>query len=224
MSNYAPNFRSVQPIPFGSMTASKGLGQKGGSQPKGRGAFVARINKRRFGCLQAASEAVGQLPEDGQLFHGIMSGKYDLMHLLIILLGSIKSPCQMMRIATLSLSSRNVQEMTSLAANGVVEHIDLLVSHFFQKHNKEIFAELVAEFRKQGHRVAVARSHCKIVTLSIADGRRYVLDGSANLRTNKNLEQFCLTQDAGLHGFYDEWLNQMVTENDCDESGDSEKS
>ena len=163
-------------------------------QPKGRQAFTARINKRRFASLQAAEDALDKLPSDGESLHGIMTGFYDLMHLLIVILQRLESPCQVMRIATLSLSRRNVQEMAALIDGKQAAKIDLMTSDFFRKHDKEIFAELVQEFQSRGQRVAAARSHCKIVTMVLEDGRRYVCEGSANLRTNRNLEQFSLTQ------------------------------
>jgi hypothetical protein len=139
-----------------------------------------------------------------------MSGLYDLMHLLIALLDGFGSPCRTMRIATLSLSRRNVQEMVALFDSGKVCQLDILTSDFFRKHDDDIFAELVQEFHRRGQRVATARSNCKIVAVALADGRRYALEGSPNLRTNRNLEQFCLSRDAELFGFYDTWLASMV--------------
>ena len=193
------------------------------NQPKGRQAFLSRVNKRRFASLQAAEQAIDVLPAEGESLHGIMTGFYDLMHLLIVLLQKFASPCLVMRIATLSLSKRNVQEMAALLDSKQAVTIDLLTSDFFRKHDKEIFAELVTEFRNRGQRVAASRSHCKVVTIALEDGRRYVWEGSANLRTNRNLEQFSFTQSPELHGFFDAWINEMVTANVCDESGDSEK-
>jgi hypothetical protein len=87
----------------------------------------------------------------------------------------------------------------------------LLTSDFFHKHDADIFAELVQEFTQRGQRVAAARSHCKLVTMALQDGRKYVLHGSPNLRTNKNMEQFALERDADLFGFYDTWIESMVT-------------
>jgi hypothetical protein len=186
------------------------LSQANGEAPHGRRAFVARIHRRRFACLRAAAEILDVLPEEGESLHAIMTGLYDLMHLLIVLLDRLRSPCTTMRIGTLSLSARNVQELVALYDQGKVRSLDLLASNFFQKHEPDIFAELVQEFQQRGQRVAVARSHCKIVTLQLEDGRRFVLEGSANLRTNHNLEQFALARDAELFGFYDAWLAAMV--------------
>jgi hypothetical protein len=175
-------------------------------------AFLARTNCRRFACLQAAAEAVSFIPEEeGTSAYFIMSGFYDLMHLLVVFLERFGSPCNTMRIATLSMSRRNVQELATLYDSGKVSRLDLLTSDFFRRHDDDIFSELVTEFHARGQRVAAARSHCKVVTLLLDDGRRYVASRSPNLRTNKNLEQLTLSRDAELFGFYDGWLSDMVS-------------
>lgn len=207
--NYAPDFAAIQAIPFSGMIGAND--QAEADVAPGRRGFLARVHRRRFASLKAAEDAVDQLPGEGESLHGMMTGFYDLMHLLIVLLQRFGSPCETMRIGTLSLSRRNVQEMTALLDTGQVRHLDVMVSDFFRKHDDDIFAELVQELGTRGQRVASARSHAKIITLALADGRRYTLEGSANLRTNRNLEQFCLTRDPALHQHYDAWLFNMVT-------------
>jgi hypothetical protein len=207
--HFGIDFAGIRPVPFAGMVAQERPREDGARE--GRRAFLSRVHRRRFASLQAAADAVHVLPDEGEAVHIVMSGHYDLMHLLIVLLGRFGSTCDAMGVATLSLSRRNVQEMAALYDAGKVRRLDLLTSDFFRKHDDDIFAELVQEFQSRGQRVAAARSHAKVVTLRLDDGRRYVLEGSPNLRTNHNLEQLCLTRDAGLHGFYDGWLDSMVT-------------
>jgi hypothetical protein len=176
-----------------------------------------RPDRRRMVALREARQALDHLPAGGETLHGLMPGTYDLMHLILVLLGALGS-AEQLRIATLSLSAKNVSEMAGLLDDGTVRRLDLLCSDFFRRHDREIFAGLVQEFQKRGQRVAAARSHCKVVTLALTDGRRYVLEGSANLRSNHNLEQFALSRDARLHAFYDAWLAGMVTRHEIHES------
>jgi hypothetical protein len=219
---FGPDFGTIAPIPFAGMVSS-GHGPPAGQAVDARRAFLARAHRRRFASLQAAAEALDVLPDEGESLHAIMSGCYDLMHLLVALLQRFHSPCNKMGIATLSLSRRNVQEMVALYDDGKVRQLDLLTSDFFRKHDDDIFAELVTEFQARGQRVAAARSHCKIVTMYLEDGRRYSLEGSPNLRTNKNLEQFCLSRDPDLHAFYDAWLAGMVKANEIESKGNPAK-
>jgi hypothetical protein len=207
-----PDFRAIAPVPFAALVAPPGLAAAppADGARQGRRAFLSRVHRRRFACLQAARDAVAVLPDEGESVHLVMSGNFDLMHLLIAILGRFGSTCATMRVSTLSLSRRNVQEMAALLDTGKVRRLDLLASDFFRRHDDDIFAELVQEFRARGQRVAAARSHCKVVTLALDDGRRYVAAGSPNLRTNKNLEQLSLTRDRLLHGWYDAWLQDLV--------------
>jgi hypothetical protein len=205
------DFRLIPPVPFGSMVRHDPAKVNTGSEARhGRRAFLGRVHNRRFACLKAAEGALDLLPDAGEDLHLVMDGTYDLMHLVVVLLRRLAAPCTALRVATLSLSRRNVQEMAALYDDGWVQRLDLLTSDFFRRHDDAIFAELVQEVTGRGQRVAAARSHCKIVTIALEDVRRYVLHGSPNLRTNKNLEQVCLSRDAGLHAFYDAWLSDMV--------------
>jgi hypothetical protein len=54
--------------------------------------------------------------------------------------------------------------------------------------------------------------------MAFPDGRRLVLEGSANLRTNSNQEQFCLIRDAGLHDWHARWIDALVAKHEGDES------
>jgi hypothetical protein len=207
-------FASVPPVSFGAILRTqeqKSLDATIAPDAReGRRGFISRINKRRFGCLQRAAEAVEMMPESGEACHIIMSGFFDLMHAVIAIINRIGLPVEM-RFATLSLSRRNVAEMASLLDLGKVTRLDFLVSHFFSKHDTDIFNELVEQFHARGQRVAVARSHCKIVTLRVPDGRYYILEGSPNARTNRNAENLTIINDRDVFQFYDSWLDSVVS-------------
>jgi hypothetical protein len=219
--NIGPDFKAFRPVPFADMV--KGKDQVAGGQPA-RGAFLSRIHKRRFQSLHAAAGAVEIIPSEGEAVHVVMSGSYDLQLVLIVLLDRLGSPCETMRVATLSLSRRNVQEMAELLDSGKVKRLEILTSDFFAKHDIDIFAELVQELHIRGQRVAAARSHCKIVTMALEDGRRYTLEGSPNLRTNKNMEQFALTCNRELHSHYDRFLDALVTTHEIGQQDGTGKS
>lgn len=201
-------FTSIKPLRFDLSARPED------TSPKGK---VTRSARRRMAILAEAKAALEVIPDRGDTLHAIMTGVYDLAHLLVALIERLASPVEQMRIATLSLSPKNVQELAGLMDAGSVRGLDVLVSDFFHKHDKSIFEELQQEVCKRGGRVAVARSHCKIVTLALEDGRRFVMEGSANLRTNKNLEQFALSECPELHEWYSGWLEQMMVKHGTDE-------
>ena len=46
------------------------------------------------------------------------------------------------------------------------------------------------------------------MALHFTDGAKMVFEGSANLRTNGNIEQFALFNDAGLHDWHAAWIDE----------------
>ena len=207
---FRPDFSGIHAVPFAEMVRPDAA--QAGNQPAGaRRAYLARLHQRRFASLRAAADVLDHLPEEGESLHALMNGWYDLAQLLIVLIERLGSVVLTMRIGTLSLSRRNARELAALLDQGRVRRLDVLCSSFFKRHDADIFEELAQEMHARGQRVAAARSHAKIVTIALEDGRRYALEGSPNLRTNSNIEQFCLTRDADLFAFYDGWLIEMIT-------------
>ena len=171
--------------------------------------LTTQARKRRLVALDAVGDVLENVPEAGETLHALMTGLYDLMHLLVVLVRKV-GKVEVMRIATLGLSSRNVAEMARMLDEGQVGRLAVLVNGFFARNCRDIFEELLLEVRGRGHKVAQYHSHCKLVCLHLADGRKFLLEGSANLRTNKSIEQFALTQDAALHDWYAAWLDTVI--------------
>jgi len=62
---------------------------------------------------------------------------------------------------------------------------------------------------------------CRVEALNDGNkrGLRLVFEGSANLRTNKNVEQVTAINDPGLHDWHAAWIDQKVREHEIDQSG-----
>jgi hypothetical protein len=173
---------------------------------------LARAAARRTAMLAEAAQVLAVLPGPGEALHALMTGRYDLTALLVALFDRL-GPCREVRIATLSYNLRNVAELLKQIDARKIGRLTLLCSLFFKQHNPEIWTAMqdgLAD-RPGGHRQAAARSHAKVVCLHFRDRKRFVLEGSANLRTNSNQEQFCLVRSAGLHDWHGHWIDDMVT-------------
>jgi len=175
---------------------------------------LSRTSKRRLAGLKKAADLLAVLPGPEESLHAIRFGFFDLAHLLVALLAKLAVPCLHLRVATLSLSLRNVHELAALVDCGAVQRLSVLTSDFQRKHDKLIFAALLEAMHQRGQTVAAARSHCKLLLLDMADGRRWTLSGSANLRTSRNAEQFTLCQeaapDAPAHDFFALWFDEVA--------------
>jgi hypothetical protein len=187
-------------------------------------ALSVKDASRRTAMLREARDVLPHLPARGEALHALMTGRYDLMVLLTAILEQLPGACTHLRIATLSLKQRNSYELLTLIDAGKVARATVLCSEFFRDHNTGIYAGLQAELgkRPRGHRLAAARSHAKVVCMDLAAGDRLVLEGSANLRTNSNIEQFCLLNHAGLHDWHAQWIDDLVNRAQSNESGNRE--
>jgi hypothetical protein len=175
--------------------------------------------------FREAKELLPYLPDaEGEATHAVMSGRYDLMVLLAAILDFYGSGCQSLRVATLSFNDRNTLEMADLLRSGRVGTLTLLCSSFFRAHNQ---AEYAAARREATcfpgrWRLAAARNHCKVV-LADFGARRLVLEGSANLRTNGNLEQLLIVQDAGLFSWHAAWIDELVSRHEAEDEPEPER-
>jgi hypothetical protein len=180
--------------------------------------FRGKALRRRQVMFKEAAELLPHLPtEPGCATHAVMTGRYDLMVLLTAMLAHYGGECQSFRIATLSFNDRNTSEMAELLRSGRAGALTLLCSVFFRDHSDQEYAAACREAaRFPGRwRLAAARNHCK-VALADFGGRKLVVEGSANLRTNANWEQLAVILDDGLHDWHAAWIDALVTKHEYD--------
>jgi hypothetical protein len=175
-------------------------------------------NARRTAQLAEARAVLNHLPSPGEALHAIITGRYDLMHLLLAVLE--RQPPLTLRIATLSYNARNLKEMTAILEDKAPPALTLLCSAFFRDHNKGLWEETLALFRQHGQRAAAARTHAKVITLETLAGGKLVIEGSANLRSNSNREQVAVINDAGLHQWHSQWIDALVAEHEGESGGE----
>jgi hypothetical protein len=53
--------------------------------------------------------------------------------------------------------------------------------------------------------------HAKVLCVALTDGRHYVVESSANLRSRASLEQIMLVADKGLYEFHSAWMDSLFT-------------
>ena len=109
------------------------------AEDKAPGVHHAKATARRAMMFKEAKELLSALPGPGEAVHAIMTGRYDLMLLLVALLDLHPTPCRRLRIATLCFNRRNAVEMLGLLESGKIGGLTLLASSFFKANNKELF-------------------------------------------------------------------------------------
>lgn len=172
-----------------------------------------KADRRYMRAARTAAELLPDLPQPGETIHALMLGTFDLCQVITAFVNRLPE-CRHIRIATLCYSKRNVKELCSLL-EGRRDNplgLTLLVSVFFREHNKELHENAVSELTAYpGVKVAAARSHCKVTLFDLGTSDGVVFEGSANLRTNKNREQLCVTRDRPLHDWHAQWIDALVS-------------
>jgi hypothetical protein len=184
-------------------------------RPQNLRAKAFRAELRRKAQLKTAAEVVPSLPKPGESLHAIMTGFHDLMLVLTCVIQSRPTVCEALRISTLAFSKKNVAELARLLDTKWVGKLVLLASDYMARSNSSVFQGAVSElveYRRQT--VASARVHAKIACMSFADGIKLVFEGSANLRTNRNLEAISVVNDPELHDFHCAWIDDKVREHE----------
>jgi hypothetical protein len=174
--------------------------------------YQAKARKRYAAMLRELADVLAHLPGPGESLHALMTGLYDFASVIGLVITSRPCPCLRLRIATLAFSSRNTGQLCQLLDCGAVKSLTLLCSDFFAKHNRAAFSEARHELQSRGQAISAPRSHAKVACVEFSDGLKFVFEGSANLRTNKNLEQFTLTNDAALHDWHAAWMDERHRE------------
>jgi hypothetical protein len=160
--------------------------------------------------VKDAADHVKRLPKKGEAIHMVLSGRYQLFHLVPAVL-DLAAPATIdeLYLCTLSYSKDNASDLLDLIDAKKIKCLHLLVSHYFSKANPHLFDPLEAELKARGHHVLTCRSHAKLFLFELSDGRKYVVHSSANMRSCKSIEQACFESDEGLHAFHREWIKGL---------------
>jgi hypothetical protein len=205
-------FSTPEPIRF--TTGFPGLPEgRPTEQPHRQRVADFKASLRRRAQLRAAADVLPHLPGPGESLHALLAGYFDFLLVLSCVVQSRRSPCETLALSTLAFNKRNTQELCLLLDSRLVGRLTVLCSDFMAKSNPGIYQGAVEELvRARGQTVASARCHAKVACLSFADGLKLVFEGSANLRTNRNVEQVTVINDAGLHDWHSGWIEERVSE------------
>jgi len=161
---------------------------------------------------KTASEALAGLPADGETWHCLMTGDFDSFDLVDAMLNHAKpATIENLHLATLGFNHANAKRLLEMLDAGQVHRVTMIVSMYYEADHKErdTCYLLARELPARGGWYCATRSHAKVIAARFTDGRCFVVESSANLRTCRNLEQFAITQDAGLLEFHRTWMETV---------------
>lgn len=117
-------------------------------------------------------------------------------------------------ISTLSMSMNNIDSLSNLIKWGWVDQLDLIVSEYFYSHERNMMIPHIYEKCDIGDKfqLAAARTHEKTCCIQTKCGLFIVIDGSINLRSSGNLEQFRIEENETLFNFVVASQNRILEE------------
>ncbi|MEM8738273.1 MAG: hypothetical protein AAGG38_07320 [Planctomycetota bacterium] len=161
---------------------------------------------------QAAAEALGELPGQGEETLIVMTGRYHGIDILDAMLDLAGCPAIEAYIATLGTNKSNIAAVCEHLDAGRIERLTTVVADVFAAKDHAEAAYLRHMMDARGQRVIVARNHAKLILLHMADGRKFSLHGSLNLRRCNSFEQAAIVHDAETFDFFRQFIEDIATE------------
>jgi hypothetical protein len=163
----------------------------------------------------SAMELLKPLPPAGTTLHAVLPGSFTPLDLVPALLELRHTTAKAVILGTLGFSKANVETLAGLLDAGSVKKLALVCSTYFAAGSKDIFALAEQELRPRGAKLIASRSHCKVMLLDLANGEKWVAEGSGNLRSCVALENLALCRDARLWRFHSKWLTKILEAAPC---------
>ena len=162
--------------------------------------------------VKTAVECIRRMPERGESVHVIVGqafAGFDLLPAFLELTGAPRFT--RLYLTTLGFSRDNLAQLETMIRAGQMTWggLNILCGDFFRRADSGLWdiGKLIA--KEHGFTFKSYRNHTKLI-LAELDGRRYVVESSANLRSCQNIEQFTFTQSRALFDFHASWIDEVL--------------
>ena len=173
------------------------------------------VNRRLLDAqqIQTMTKTISPLPADGETCHIIIAGKASLWDVVPATLALI-TPATIATLwtATLGFSTRNNNELCELLDTGDIGRVHFMCSHYFRRTSEYLYTPMEQNLTARGQRFLATNNHAKLLLIATTDGRHFVAESSANLRSCRNTEILILTHDLALFNFHTQWMNELFEE------------
>lgn len=111
-------------------------------------------------------------------------------------------------ISTLGMNEANVEALAALLRKNYILELELFVSVYFfslKRHDivPYIYRVLDSEEFRGRFQLSVSHIHTKTFQVETSDGRKLIMQGSANLCSSANIEQFIFEENPEVYDFYE---------------------
>jgi hypothetical protein len=165
-----------------------------------------RPTRRRQEDHRARGALAGQLdalPTEGETVHLVLHGAVPLSAVVWHVVD--QNPPSALTISTLGFSRAFVAELIDRMRTSRITEVVLVCSNYFSRADAVEYQEARKLLAPWPCRLTDARTHAKIAVFG-----PFSLEGSANLRSCRSVENVSVTHDANLARFHTEWIHQLA--------------
>lgn len=174
---------------------------------------LANTTEYKMRRIQSELALEHELPwhwEQGVSYHCISSGDADGLSYFRAAVKQQKIHYAL--LSTFSLSTEDVRELRHWVKRGYIGRIDVYVGKTFLLAKKALeWRELESLCRESGGRLCFCRTHAKVFAL-FGENFDCVIAGSANINTNRNVEEVIITVNSEVAKFYKDFFDELKSE------------
>ena len=167
----------------------------------------------KFKNAQKAAAYI-KLMEEGERYFALLAGNFIMGDFIEAFLVQNQIQVKQMSISSLSMSQENVDSLELLMDKGYVDKLDLILSSYFFGHerHKEGLIPYIYDQLDKGDRfqLAIAGTHTKNCLFETSLGNKYIIHGSANLRSSQCLEEMVFERSAAVYDWKKEWHDEIL--------------
>lgn len=152
---------------------------------------------------------------EGHREFAFVSGNFVFGDVLEAMVETRRVEPRSMTVQTLSMSEENIDSLRNVIEMcPALERLRLVLSVYFWGHERrpgQLVPYLYEQLDVDGidFDCAFASIHTKIVTIETMRGHHVVMDGSANLRSSRNVEQLRVECDSGLYAYVEGFADRV---------------
>lgn len=148
----------------------------------------------------------GVVPPPDCLLSVVVKGSFEFGDLIGALVRKYGGASEVI-LNSLSIGEQNVDTLADLMRDGLIPAVTIILSdYFYAQHRNTVYRYLHETLPLEKTTVAVSGIHTKICLLRLADGTPLTIQGSANLRSSQNVEQFAAVNSESEYAFHREWM------------------
>lgn len=165
-----------------------------------------RPTRRRHEDHRARGALAGQLaplPAPGETAHLVLHDAVPLSAVVWHLV-DLTPPANLV-VSTLGFSRAFVAELIDRLRNGRVLSASVVCSNYFRRSDPTEYADAAAALARWPVTLTDARTHAKIAVFG-----PFSLEGSANLRSCRSIENVAVSNDPALADFHRKWISELA--------------